>query len=92
MAGLFLDNNLQHTVYVQQEFHSLFQGDMSIFEYYAPLKRLADMLYDSGTAASDPALVINMLRGLYNKLSQAIAMLSTMTPLPTFLYTRSYLI
>jgi hypothetical protein len=33
-----------------------------------------------------------MLRGLYNKLSQAIAMLSTMTPLPTFLYTCSYLI
>jgi hypothetical protein len=52
----------------------------------------AQQEFHCGAAASDPALVINMLRGLYNKLSQAIAMLSTMTPLPTFLYTCSYLI
>jgi hypothetical protein len=31
-------------VYAQQEFHSLFQGDMGIAEYCGKLKRLADTL------------------------------------------------
>jgi hypothetical protein len=81
-----------NAVYAQQEFHSLFQGDMSIGEYCGRLNRLADMLYDCGAAVSDLALVINTLRGLNNKFSQAIAMLSTMMPPPTFLYTKSYLL
>lgn len=92
ITGQFLDNSLQRAVYAQQEFHSLFQGDMSIAEYCGNLKRLADTLYDCGAAVSDPALVINTLRGLNNKFSQAIAVLSVMNPPPTFLYTKSYLL
>ncbi|XP_066323507.1 uncharacterized protein [Miscanthus floridulus] len=92
ITGQFLDNSLQRAVYAQQEFHSLFQGDMSIGEYCGRLKRLTDTLYDCGAAVSDPALVINTLRGLNNKFSHAIAVLSTMTPPPTFLYTKSYLL
>ena len=38
----FLDHSLQRTVYAQQEFHSLFQGDMTIGEYCGRLKRLAN--------------------------------------------------
>jgi hypothetical protein len=64
---------------------------MSIDEYCSHLKRLADTLYDCGAAASNSALVINTLHSLNNKFSQAIAMLSTMTLSPTFLYTKSYL-
>lgn len=64
---------------------------MSVSEYCGRLKRLADTLYDCGATVFDPALVINTLRGLNNKFSQAIAVLSTMIPPPTFLYTRSYL-
>ncbi|XP_066315052.1 uncharacterized protein [Miscanthus floridulus] len=92
IIGQFLDNSLQRAVYAQQEFHSLFQGDMGIGEYCGRLKRLADTLYDCGAAVFDPALVINTLRGLNNKFSQAIAVLSTMNPPPTFLYTKSYLL
>jgi len=65
---------------------------MNISEYCGRPKRLADTLYDCGATVSDPALVINTLRGLNNKFSQAIAVLSTMSPLPTFLYTKSYLL
>jgi hypothetical protein len=64
ITSQFLDNSLQRAVYAQQEFHSLFQGDMSISEYCGRLKCLADMLYDCGTAVSDPALIINTLCGL----------------------------
>ena len=78
-------------MYAQQEFHSLFQGDMGIAEYCGKLKRLADTLYDCGATISDPALVINTLRGLNNKFSHAIAVLSVMNPPQTFLYTKSYL-
>jgi len=92
ITSQFLDNSLQRAVYAQQEFHSLFQGDMNISEYCGRLKRLADTIYDCGAAVSDPALVINTLRGLNNKFSQAIAVLSTMSPPPTFLYTKSYLL
>jgi len=72
-------------VYAQQEFHSLYQGDMAVGEYCGRLKRHADTLYDCGAAVSDTALVINTLRGLNNKFSQAIAVL-------TFIYTKSYLL
>jgi hypothetical protein len=92
ITGQFLDNSLQCAVYAQQEFHSLFQGDMTISEYCGRLKHLADTLYDCGAAVSDPALVINTLRGLNNKFSQAIAVLSTKSLPPTFLYTKSYLL
>jgi hypothetical protein len=88
----FLDNSLQRAVYAQQDFHSLFQGDLGIAEYCGKLKCLADTLYDCGAPVSDPALVINTLRGLNNKFSQAVAVLSTMKPPPTFLYTKSYLL
>ena len=97
IAGQFLDNSLQRAVYTQQEFHNLFQGDMSMSEYCGGLKCLTDTLYDCGAAISDLTLVINTLCGLNNKFSKAIAVLSTMLPLtfmlpPTFLYTRSYLV
>jgi hypothetical protein len=80
ITGQFLDNSLQRAVYAQQEFHSLYQGDMTVGEYCGRLKRLADTLYDCGAAVSDTALVINTLRGLNNKFNQAIAVLTTMTP------------
>jgi len=92
ITGQFLDNSLQRAVYTQQEFHSLYQGDMTVGEYCGRLKRLADTLYDCGAAVSDTALVINTLRALNNKFSQAIAVLTTMKPPPTFLYTKSYLL
>ena len=92
ITGQFLDNSLQRVVYAQQEFHSLYQGDMTVGEYCGRLKRLADTLYDCGAAVSDTALVINTLRGLNNTFSQAIAVLTTMSPPPTFIYTKSYLL
>jgi hypothetical protein len=65
---------------------------MGIAEYCGRLKHLADTLYNCGATVSDPALVIDTLCGLNNKFSQAIAVLTTMNPPPTFLYTKSYLL
>jgi hypothetical protein len=69
LQGLFLDNADQRAVYALQEFHRLFQGDMSITDYFGPLKQLTDLLHDVGHLVSEPALVINALRGLNSKFS-----------------------
>jgi hypothetical protein len=44
------------------------------------------------TLASDPAMVINTLRGLNSKFSHAISVLTARKPLPAFLFTRDYLL
>jgi hypothetical protein len=92
LQGLFLDNADQRAVYALQEFHRLFQGDMSITDYFGRLKQLTDLLHDVGHPVSEPALVINALRGLNSKFSQTISTLTVAKPLPSFLFVRNYLL
>jgi hypothetical protein len=89
---LFLDNIDQHAVYALQEFHGLFQGDLSVHDYFSRLKQLADLLRGIGHPVSDPTMVINVLGGLNSKFSHAISVLTARKPLPTFLFTRDYLL
>jgi hypothetical protein len=90
--GLFLDNADQRTIYTLQEFHGLFQGDLCVHDYFSHLKQLADLLRDVGHPVSVPAMVINALCGLNSKFSHAISVLTMHKPLPTFLFTRDYLL
>ncbi|XP_062179457.1 uncharacterized protein LOC133884094 [Phragmites australis] len=53
IAGVFLDNSMQRAVYTQQKFRSLYQGDLSMSEYCAHLKQLADTLRDVGAPVTD---------------------------------------
>ncbi|KAL6647998.1 hypothetical protein ACP70R_012222 [Stipagrostis hirtigluma subsp. patula] len=46
IRNLFLDNAMHRAVYALQEFHSLYQGNMSIHEYCERLKKLSDTLRD----------------------------------------------
>jgi hypothetical protein len=54
---LFLDNVMQHTIYALQEFHNLFQGDMTITAYFGHLKQLED-LRDVGHPISESSMVV----------------------------------
>jgi hypothetical protein len=90
--GLFLDNADQHAAYALQEFHSLFQGELSINDYFTRLKHLTNLLRDVGHPMSDPAMVINTLRGLNSKFSHAISVITTRKSLPSFLFMRDYLL
>jgi hypothetical protein len=65
---------------------------MSINEYTGKMKRLTDTLYDVGTAFTDQALVINVLRGLNSDFSSTITYLGGKDPPPMYLYTHSYLL
>ncbi|KAF8669207.1 hypothetical protein HU200_051537 [Digitaria exilis] len=91
IRNLFLDNAMHRAVYALQEFHSLFQGDMSVTEY-SRLKQLSNQLRDVGHPMSDPALVINTLRGLNSKSHNAISVIGAQRPTPSFLAVRSYLL
>lgn len=93
IVSLFLDNSMQRAVYAKQEFHSLFQGDLSILEYSSRLKTLADTLRDVGYPVSDKELVVNFLRGLGKPFSNAVSNLTLPTAAPvTFRQARSYLL
>jgi hypothetical protein len=89
---LFLNNELQRTVYLEDELRNLHQGDMSINNYRTKLKRLADQLRNIGHLISKSSQVLNLLRGLrprYRHLKPVI----TAKFLPhTFMSTRSFLI
>jgi hypothetical protein len=92
IRGLFLNNTDQFTIYALQEFHNLFQGEISINDHFSHLKHLADLLRDIGHTVSDPAMVINDLCGLNSMFIHAISVLIARKPLPTFLFTQDYLL
>lgn len=73
----------------QQEFHSLYQGDMSITEYTGHMKRLTVTLYDVDAAVTNQALIIDVLRSLNG---HHLRQQHQHDPTPTFLYTHSYLL
>ncbi|XP_034569873.1 uncharacterized protein [Setaria viridis] len=90
--NLLLDNAMHHALYALQEFHSLFQGDMFVNEYCGRLRKLSDELHDVGDLVSDPALVVNMLRGLNSKFHNVIFIIGSQCLMPDFLIFRSYLL
>jgi hypothetical protein len=92
IKGLFLDNANQRVVYTLQDFHSLFQGDLSITDYFGHLYKLSDLLYDVGHPVSKLSLVINALRGLNSKFSHAISTITAFKPLSAFLFVKNYLL
>lgn len=89
---IFRNNHLHRAVYLEAEFRSLYQGDMSISEYTSRLKELADALRDVGQPVTDQSQVLNLLRGLNRKFRHTIAPISNERPPHTFLSARSYLL
>jgi hypothetical protein len=92
VRGLFLNNALQRAVYVLQDFHNLQQGVLSVHHCRCHLKCLADSLTDVGHPVTDQDLVINSLRSLSSKFSNALGVITAMNPFPSFLWVHSYLL
>jgi hypothetical protein len=92
IANLYHDNELQRAVFYEVEFHNLYQGDMSIFDYCAKLKTLVDSMRDVGQSFSEPSQVLNMLRGVNPQYMHAISAITSRQPPHTFLSARSYLL
>ncbi|XP_062227363.1 uncharacterized protein LOC133925451 [Phragmites australis] len=89
IEGLFLDNQLNRTVYLEAAYQNLYQGELTITQYCSKLKMLADSLRDVGHPISQPSQILNMFRILYSKYRFTVTVLSSKTPFPTFMETRS---
>ncbi|EAZ36726.1 hypothetical protein OsJ_21061 [Oryza sativa Japonica Group] len=89
---LFRDNKETRIIYLETEFRSLNQGDMTVTEYCRRLKTLADSLRDLGEPVTDRALVLNLIRGLSPRFSTQADLLPLQTSFPTFARARSALL
>lgn len=74
-----------------QEFHILFQSDLTVHNYFSCLKQLGDLLCDGGCPMSDMSMVVNTLHGLSSNYFNAIPVITGHKPLPTFEYVYNYL-
>ncbi|WVZ74824.1 hypothetical protein U9M48_022951 [Paspalum notatum var. saurae] len=91
IRDLFRDNKPTRAVYVNAEFRSLYQGDMSVLAYCTRMKSLADRLADLDAPVTDKDLVHNIIRGLNPRLHHVIPHLTLRKRLPSFLKARSKL-
>jgi hypothetical protein len=92
IEALFRDNELQRAVYLEAEFRSIQQGDLSINDYCTKLKRLADNLRDVGHPVSETSQVLNLLRGLSPRYRHVKPVITGKSPPHTFMSARSYLL
>jgi hypothetical protein len=60
----FFNNRESRAMLFDAEFHTLYQGALSVDEYYHKMKNMADALADLGKLILDRTLVLNVLRGL----------------------------
>ena len=92
IANLFHDNKKSRALAIDAEFRNTQQGDMTVHDYCAKLKSLADALADVGQPVSDETLVLTVLRGLNEQFSNLRSFLPYQVPFLTFLQTRSTLV
>ena len=92
LENLFRDNKKARAIHLEAEFRALAQGNMSISEYCAQLKSLADALGDVDQPVTDDTLVLTLLNGLHDDYSALRSFIPLQTPFPTFLQVRSSLI
>jgi hypothetical protein len=90
--NLFCDNKESRALALDAEFHNAPYGDMTVHEYCAKLKSLADALADVGQPITDNTLVLTVLRGLNKQYSYLRSFLPYQVPFPTFLQTQSALV
>jgi hypothetical protein len=69
IVNLFCNHQMHRAVYLEAEYCSLYQGDLSITDYAAKLKKLANALRDLGLTVSEPSQFLNMLCQLNSNLS-----------------------
>ncbi|KAK1618486.1 hypothetical protein QYE76_024003 [Lolium multiflorum] len=92
IENLFRDNKKHRAIQLEADFRNTPQGDLSISDYCAKLKNLADSLTDVGQPISDETLVLTLLRGLNDTYAHLRSFLPFQVPFPSFLQTRSALI
>ncbi|KAK1684002.1 hypothetical protein QYE76_044850 [Lolium multiflorum] len=73
LSNIYRDNADTRSSYLEQEFHGLQQGSMTVADYCRKQKVLADELNELGTTITDKRLVQNTVRGLGSRLAYIYA-------------------
>ena len=84
IEALFQANKESRAVVLEQEFHDLSQGDLSIDAYAQQMKRTANALREVGHTVSPTQLVLNLLRGLNPRFANTADIIANTSPLPDF--------
>ncbi|CAM0910933.1 unnamed protein product [Alopecurus aequalis] len=92
LSNIYHDNAETRSSYLEQEFHGLQQGAMTVTDYCRKQKILADELNGLGMTISDKRLVQNTLRGFGSRLAYVRTLFLKQRPLPSFLDVRSSLL
>ena len=92
LSNIYHDNAETRSSYLEQEFHGLKQGSMTVADYCRKQKILADELNALGTTITDKRLVQNTLRVLGSRLAYMRTLTLKQRPLPSFLDVRSSLL
>ncbi|CAN6229284.1 unnamed protein product [Urochloa humidicola] len=91
VRDIFHTNRSSRAVYVNSEFRSLIQGDMTVLAYCTRMKALADRLGNLGTPITNADLIQNIIRGLNPRLHHYVPHLTSRKRLPAFHKARSML-
>ena len=92
LSNIYHDNSETRSSYLEQEFHGLQQGAMTVADYCRKQKVLSDELNALGTTITDKRLVQNTLRGPGSRLAYMRTLTLKQRPLPSFLDVRSSLL
>jgi hypothetical protein len=82
--NLFHNNKKNRVIALDAEFRNMPQGNMSIHDYFAKLKSLADALGDVGETVSDETLFLTVLHDLTEQFTHLRWFLPFQSPFPTF--------
>ena len=88
---IFRDNRSARAVYLNAEFRTFLQGDLSVLAYCTRMKAMADRLGDLGSPITNADLVQNIIRGLNPRLHHYVPHLTLRKRLPSFHKARSML-
>ncbi|WVZ72681.1 hypothetical protein U9M48_021100 [Paspalum notatum var. saurae] len=81
IGAVFRANKAPRAIFLNHEFHSMTQGDLSIDAYRVRMKEKADEPRDVGQPVYEPNLVLNPPRGLNEVYSNVADNIAGMQPL-----------
>lgn len=87
--ALFRDNKEARTIYLDAEFHSFLQGDLSMIAYCQGVKTHTDALCDVGQPVPDRMRILKTLHDLNKRFSNVATIISMTVPFLMFATTCS---
>lgn len=80
----FIGNRETRALHLDAQLRNFVQGDLSITEYCRRFKAMVDQLAALGAPVPDKILVLNVFRGLNDRVAHLASMITGQRPFPLF--------